>query len=182
MAIILFVGPPGAGKGTQAKKICEHYNWNWLSTGDALRAQIKEQSKIGLEAQKYMSEGHLVPDPILLKILAMSLDSKRHNLLDGYPRNLNQAHTLETVGEVIGCLHLDVAEEVLMGRIQKRATEEGRVDDTAEKFKVRMKIYRDETSPILAYYKSKGVYHAVDGAQDQHSVYNELIRKIDQIL
>ena len=165
MTIVLLVGPPGAGKGTQAAKIVEKYGWNWLSTGEALRKHIKEGTDLGKKVQSIVDAGNLVSDDLLLEILSAELKPGKPTLLDGYPRNIAQAKTLDArndFGAVSMVLHFDVERAILQQRIEKRATEEGRADDTVEKLNKRLDIYENDTMPVIKHYEGCGNYHRID--------------------
>ena len=184
MAVVLLVGPPGAGKGTQAARISDKYGWRWVSTGDVLRTNIKEGTELGIKAKEYMDEGNLVPDALLVDMLRNELEANKMGttLLDGYPRNITQAETLASlgeIGEVKLALHLDVDASILGARIQKRAEEEGRSDDTPEKLKNRIAIYEKDTAPIIAHYKEKGVYKIVDADADVDTVFKRVEETIE---
>ena len=184
MAVVLLVGPPGAGKGTQAEKISEKYGWKWLSTGAMLRDHIKQGTELGLKAKGFMDEGNLVPDQLLVDMLTHELETNKDNttLLDGYPRNVAQAetlHSLGAIGEVKLALHLDVDASILGDRIAKRAESEGRSDDTPEKLKNRISIYEKETAPVISYYKEKGVYKVVDADATVDDVFKRVESTIE---
>lgn len=185
MAVVLLVGPPGAGKGTQAAKIKEKYGWKWLSTGDMLRGNIKDGTELGIKAKGFMDEGKLVPDQLLVDMLTHELESNKDctTLLDGYPRNSTQAETLSSlgaIGEVKLALHLDVDASILGERIEKRAKEEGRSDDTPEKLKKRIEIYENDTAPVIEYYKAKNVYQVVDADADVDTVFARAVEVIEK--
>jgi adenylate kinase len=179
MAIIILVGPPGAGKGTQAARLVEQYGFAWVSTGDTLRQNIKQNTLLGQKARSYMDAGKLVPDELLVDMLKAELSRhpSRLTLLDGYPRNAAQAETLSGLGEVGTvklALHLDVPASILTSRISKRSVEEGRSDDTPEKLKIRLDVYEKETFPILNYYKNKNLYSRVDADASMEAVYSRI--------
>lgn len=186
MAVVLLVGPPGAGKGTQAEKISNKYGWNWLSTGAMLRDNIKRETELGLKAKGYMDQGNLVPDQLLVDMIVNELESNKNGvtLLDGYPRNVAQANTLESfgdLGKVSLALHLDVDASILGARIAKRAEMEGRSDDTPDKLKNRIEIYEKETAPIIEFYKGKGAYRAVDADADVDTVFSRVESVIKEL-
>jgi adenylate kinase len=179
MAIIILVGPPGAGKGTQAARLVEQYGFAWVSTGDTLRQNIKENTPLGQKAKGFMDAGKLVPDDLLVDMLKAELNKhpKKLTLLDGYPRNAQQAETLASLGslgEIKLAVHLDVPSAILTSRISKRSAEEGRSDDTPEKLKVRLEIYDKETFPILKYYKDKSLYVRIDADASMETVYGRI--------
>ncbi|GHT12694.1 adenylate kinase [Planctomycetales bacterium] len=164
---LVFVGPPGAGKGTQAEKIIAKYNPVHLSTGDMLRAARDARTEIGIQADKYMSSGQLVPDDVIIGIISERLksdDCERGFLLDGFPRTIAQAEALDkmladakTPLDVV--LELRVPDEELRKRLAGR----GRKDDTPEAVEERIKGYHTITSPLLDYYTKKGLLKTIDG-------------------
>ena len=164
---LVFIGPPGAGKGTQAERLIATYRLAHLSTGDMLRAARDAQSDVGREADKYMSAGQLVPDDVILRIIDHRLrqpDCQAGFLLDGFPRTLVQAGALDRVLaeqdtplEVV--LELRVPEEELFRGLAGR----GRADDKPEVIRQRLVAYRQQTEPLLAYYGEAGLLRSVDG-------------------
>lgn len=184
MTLVLLVGPPGAGKGTQAAKIVEKYSWNWLSTGEALRKHIKEGTELGKKVQAIVDAGNLVSDELLLKILDAELKSSSHQitLLDGYPRNLKQAKTLDAMpefGKVDMVLHFDVDKDTLVERIRRRSEKEGRADDTVEKFAKRLDIYQNDTKPVLKHYDDKDKCITIDADASVDEVFGKVQKIIE---
>jgi len=153
---LVLVGPPGAGKGTQAVRLAERLDVPHISTGDLFRAHLKEQTPLGVEAKRYMDAGDLVPDEITVAMVRERLkdgDAAKGFILDGFPRNLSQAHSLEEIlierGEaIVVVVELQVAENVLVERLLSR----GRTDDTEDVIRRRQQVYRDETAPLLSHY------------------------------
>jgi adenylate kinase len=179
MNIILF-GPPGAGKGTQAQRIVDRHGVVQLSTGDMLRAAIAAGSELGLEAKSLMDEGKLVPDDVIIGMIADRMndeDCKNGVILDGFPRTIAQAKALDAMFAA-GHIQLDqvieiqVDEAALFARIENRAAEPGaaRSDDTAEVLEQRLKVYHENTAPVLPYYRDKGQLNIVDGMQSIEEV------------
>jgi adenylate kinase len=179
MNIILF-GPPGAGKGTQAQRIVDRHGVVQLSTGDMLRAAIAAGSELGLQAKSLMDEGKLVPDDVIIGMIADRMndeDCKNGVILDGFPRTIAQAKALDAMFAA-GHIQLDqvieiqVDEAALFARIENRAAEPGdaRSDDTAEVLEQRLKVYHDNTAPVLPYYRDKGQLNIVDGMQSIEEV------------
>jgi adenylate kinase len=168
--LVLF-GPPGAGKGTQAVRIAEHYAIPHISTGDIFRANVKGETELGREAKGYMDRGELVPDEVVNSMVADRLgrsDCAGGFLLDGYPRTVPQAETLDgfladTGSPLDAVISLEVPEDELFQRLLKRAEEEGREDDTPEVVRNRLKVYTAETAPLEAWYRERGVLRSVDG-------------------
>lgn len=179
MNIILF-GAPGAGKGTQAQRIVDRHGVVQLSTGDMLRAAIAAGSELGLQAKSLMDEGKLVPDDVIIGMIADRMndeDCKNGVILDGFPRTIAQAKALDAMFAA-GHIQLDqvieiqVDEAALFARIENRAAESGdaRSDDTAEVLEQRLKVYHENTAPVLPYYRDKGQLNIVDGMQSIEEV------------
>lgn len=171
---LLIMGPPGAGKGTQAKILAEKYNLIHLSTGDILRREIKKKTAIGLEAQSYMNGGNLVPDNVLLSIMDSTLISLKDSgiILDGFPRTIPQAEGLNIIFENLDSkidhvLNIHVEEQILINRLIERAQSSGRADDTEEVITKRQKVYAKLTAPLVNFYKNNIIQIDGDGSIDQ---------------
>lgn len=168
---LLLVGPPGAGKGTQAGRVCDLLGIDTLSTGQVFRENIAAGTELGNLAQDFMSKGEFVPDEVTNALVADALKSERFAdgfLLDGYPRSLEQAEYLDTVLAEAGqsldlVLEIDVNTDDLVGRLLKRAEIEGRADDTEPVIRHRMEVYQERTLPLMQYYRDKGLLSVVDG-------------------
>lgn len=168
---VIFFGPPGAGKGTQAKIIEQKYGLRQISTGDMLRSEISQGTEPGLKAKAIMDRGELVSDSIVIDMIAKRIDSDdcaKGVIFDGFPRTVAQAEALESMLEkrdkqVDHVLELKVADHEIIDRIKKRATEEGRSDDNLEALKVRLEQYRDYSAKVLPHYRGKGAVHTVEG-------------------
>lgn len=168
---LLIIGPPGAGKGTQAVKIAEKLNIPAISTGDIFRKNIKEETELGKEAKSYIDSGNLVPDSVTNRMVRARLaedDTASGFLLDGYPRNTAQVGELDTIladmGQEIGQVLLLVADnDELVERLLGRAAKEGRSDDNEEVIRHRLKVYEEETAPLVAIYTERGLVTKIDG-------------------
>ena len=168
MQLILF-GPPGAGKGTQAKLIQEHYNIRQLSTGDMFRAAIKNQTELGIKVKSILDSGELVSDETVVELVAETIrkpEYQRGYILDGFPRTIKQAEMYDDLlkadgKELDAFVSLEVPQQELIDRITSR--EEGREDDTPEKVKVRLDVYEKETAPVKSHYAKQGRLYEIDG-------------------
>ncbi len=168
------MGPPGAGKGTQAKILAEKYNLIHLSTGDILRAEIGKKTHTGLEAQSYMDAGNLVPDKVLLSMMESTLTELQSSgiILDGFPRTIPQAEGLNDIfvklnSKINHVLNIHVEESKLIKRLIERAQNSGRKDDNEEVIIKRQKVYIQLTAPLIDYYKDEIIQIDGDGTIDQ---------------
>ena len=171
---LLIMGPPGAGKGTQAKILSQKYNLIHLSTGDILRKEIEKKSSTGLEAQKYMNAGNLVPDEVLLSMMDSTLTELQHKgvILDGFPRTIPQAEGLSGIfeslnQEINGIINIHVDKDVLINRLVERAKNSGRPDDTREVIVNRQNVYLELTAPLIEFYQKNIIHIDGDGSIDQ---------------
>lgn len=182
MTRLIFLGAPGAGKGTQAQLLAGSAGIPHISTGDILRAEVKEQTELGLKAKSYMDKGELVPDALILDMIRGRLsqdDASQGWILDGFPRNVSQAEFLDRLLTEIGqsydlAINLSVPQERLVERLLNRATIQNRPDDTEDVIRRRLVVYEEQTAPLLDYYQHKGVFQDVDGDRDLTAVTDQL--------
>lgn len=168
---LLLLGPPGAGKGTQAEHLVTELGVPQISTGDMLRAAAAAGTEVGLRAKAFMERGDLVPDEVVIGVARERLgapDAKNGFVLDGFPRTTAQAEALDEILAEYGvrlerCIAIQVDEEELVGRLLKRAEIEGRADDNEATIRTRMRVYREQTAPLIEYYGARGVLVEVDG-------------------
>ncbi len=188
-ARLVLLGPPGAGKGTQAARLAERLGVPAISTGDIFRANIKGGTELGRKAQEYSSRGALVPDEITNAMVRDRLaqpDAAEGFLLDGYPRNVVQVAELEAILADAG-LTLDLAveitadPEVVVERLLKRAEIEGREDDTADVIRHRLDVYAEQTAPVSGVYAERGLLAQVDGIGDVDEVTDRLLSAIGSV-
>ena len=179
---MIILGPPGAGKGTQASRIAAHFGIPAISTGDIFRANIKNETELGLQVKSILAAGGYVSDEITNAIVESRLaeaDCEPGFLLDGYPRTLGQVEALDAMlgadRALERVLELTVDEEEIVSRIVKRAADSGRADDTEEVARERMAIYRRETEPLADVYTEHGILVQVDGMGDIDEVTQRII-------
>jgi adenylate kinase len=183
---LVLLGAPGSGKGTQATRLTGHLQVPHISTGNLLRAEVAAGSKLGMAAKEVMARGELVSDEILLGMLEerFSRDDTRGGfILDGYPRNLAQASALGELLVRIGqpmdaAVQLDVPQDLLVERIAGRAREEGRADDTPESVRTRLKVYEEQTAPVVDYYRQRGLLSVVNGVGEVDDVFARIIEAL----
>ncbi len=185
MTALILLGPPGVGKGTQAAWLSKYLGVPTISTGEIFRANIAEQTELGALAQRYMDKGEFVPDSVTTPMVATRLatpDVDNGFILDGYPRKIEQAHALRDMLVARGVpldlvLELSAPEDELIRRLEGRATQEGRADDSAEVYRRRLEIYRQQTEPIATYYADQDLLEVVD-AQPAIPQVQEAIAKV----
>ena len=179
---VVFVGPPGGGKGTQCRRLAELLGVPHISTGEIFREAIKEGTPLGIQAEQFMAGGHLVPDEIVVGLVAERLsqpDCANGWLLDGYPRNRFQAGELDAYlsrkeGRLDRVISLHVPRQEIETRMLSRAVEEGRADDTPEVIRNRMAVYDRVTAPVLEYYEAQNVLHTIDGLGTRDEVFSRI--------
>lgn len=178
MTRIIFLGPPGAGKGTQAKTLAQHWGVPHISTGDILREAIKEQTPLGIKAKSYVDSGQLVPTELVQDMVSERLqkaDTTSGWILDGFPRTVEQAAFLDNLLQEMNqkgamVINLDVPDDVVVGRLLSR----GRKDDTEEVIRRRLEIYRSETTPLIDYYGDRKQLVVINGNQYPSEVTSSL--------
>ncbi len=191
MLNIVIFGAPGSGKGTQSDNLIKTYGLFHISTGDVLRDNIKRGTELGATAKAYMDKGQLIPDDLMISILADVLDANREAaapgvIFDGFPRTIAQAEALDTmlaergtaISTVVG---LEVPEEELIERILLRGKLTGRSDDNMETVKSRLDVYHNQTAPLQEYYKAKGLYQAINGLGKIDEIFAEIQKAVDKL-
>ncbi|MCH7507114.1 MAG: adenylate kinase [Proteobacteria bacterium] len=180
---IVLLGAPGSGKGTQAVRLVEQLELPHISTGELLRSAVEAGTELGQKAKTVIDRGELVSDDIMLGLITQRLsrdDAKKGFILDGYPRNITQAKALDEILErqgqaMVEVLHIDVDAELLLQRIAGRAAEEGRSDDAEEVVRKRLRIYAEQTAPVVEYYTAKGVLSRVLGEGSVEEVFQRIM-------
>ena len=184
---LLLIGPPGAGKGTQASKLSEVFGIPAISTGDIFRENVKNQTPLGVEAKSYMDKGEYVPDELTNKLVRDRLknsDCVNGFLLDGYPRTADQVQELdsilkETNSKLDAVVQLTADTDEVVRRLAKRAIEQGRSDDTEEVLRNRLSVYEEQTAPLISVYESRGLLVKVDGLGEIASVTQRITEALD---
>ena len=187
--IVLF-GAPGSGKGTQSAKLIDEYGLYHISTGELLRDHIKRDTPLGRTANEYISKGQLIPDDLMIDILDHTLEQEAKGkagvVFDGFPRTIAQADALKELLEKRGTtLHavigLEVPEDELVERMIKRGQETGRADDNVETIKNRLKVYHDQTAPLIEWYKAEGIHHHINGLGELPRIFGDICAVIDAL-
>ena len=189
---IVLLGPPGAGKGTQAQRLVDAHDIIQLSTGEILREEVASGSELGKQAKEVIESGHLMPDELMVEIISNRIDEPdcaNGFILDGFPRTARQAEALDKLLAEKGLaldhvIELKVADQILVSRIEARASEEAeagraRADDNVETLKKRLAVYHERTEPILPYYRDRGLLRSIDGMSDIDTVTKEIVALID---
>lgn len=188
MNIVIF-GAPGSGKGTQSERLIDHYGLYHISTGELLREHIARQTELGKIADKYISQGQLIPDALMIEVLFDLFAGKpeirtKGVIFDGFPRTIPQAEALaEMLQEYGTAVHavvgLEVDEDELVRRMLERGKTSGRADDNLETIKKRLDVYHNQTSPLREYYKKSGTYHAINGNGTVDAIFADIRTSLD---
>ena len=189
MLNIVIFGAPGSGKGTQSERIVEKYGINHISTGDVLRAEIKNGTELGKTAKGYIDQGQLIPDELMIDILASVFDSFKDSkgvIFDGFPRTIAQAEALKKMlaergQDVSVMLALEVPEDELMVRLIKRGKDSGRADDNEETIKKRLHVYHSQTSPLIDWYKNEKKYQHINGLGTMDGIFADICEAVDKL-
>ena len=183
---IVLMGAPGAGKGTQAKLLGQKLSLPQVATGDLFRANLKNKTELGRLAKTYMDKGELVPDEVTVAMVKDRIsqpDCEKGAILDGFPRTVAQANALNNLlsefdSTIALVPHIYVDTDILVARLLKRAEIEGRTDDNEETIRTRMRVYRQETAPLLEYYDQRNLLVEVDGDRSIEAVQADLLAKV----
>lgn len=191
MTYLILFGPPGAGKGTQSKRIIQHFDLLHLATGDLLRSEIMNQTELGIAAKMYMDKGELVPDDLVIKMLRTKLD-ELHNksgvVFDGFPRTIAQAKALDEMlaqdhEEISALVTLTVPHEELLKRLSSRGLTSGRTDDAElSTIEHRLTIYHNKTTPVIDHYQKQKKYFPVQGVGKIDEISTRLIETIEPLI
>jgi adenylate kinase len=189
MKNVVIFGAPGSGKGTQSDKMIEKYGLNHISTGDVLRAEIKKGTELGKTAASYIDQGQLIPDDLMVSILATVYDSfgdHKGVIFDGFPRTIPQAEALKKMlsergDKVAAMIELDVPEDELMKRLILRGQQSGRADDNEETIKKRLVVYHSQTQPLIDWYNKEGIHYHIDGLGDLDRIFADICKVMDRI-
>jgi adenylate kinase len=190
MLNIVIFGAPGCGKGTQSELIIEKYQLYHISTGNVLRKEMENQTELGKLAMEYVHNGRLVPDDLIIKMLAEILESNpkvKGFIFDGFPRTLAQGEALDQLlrdidNSITAVLNLDVEEEILVERLLKRGETQGRSDDNSETIRKRLEVYKTQTKPLIAYYKKQGKLFSVKGNKSVEDVFEHIKEILDHLV
>ncbi len=190
MLNLVIFGPPGSGKGTQSERLIDEYGLFHISTGEVLRDHIARGTELGRVADSYISQGHLIPDDLMINILSDILDSNpaaaKGVIFDGFPRTVPQAEALnkmladrgQKVHAVVG---LEVPDDELVDRLVKRGIESGRSDDNPDTIKERLNVYHSQTSPLREFYQREGIYHPIHGSGSVDEIFNDIRGRVDNV-
>lgn len=191
MINLVIFGAPGSGKGTQSEKLIEEYGLFHISTGEVLRDHIARGTELGVIADSFISKGHLIPDELMVSILADLLDSNpataKGVIFDGFPRTINQAKELKEMlakrGSMVhAVIGLEVEDEELIDRLIKRGKESGRSDDNLETIKQRLNVYHSQTSPLRDYYINESKYLSIKGSGSVDNIFDNIRKAVNHKL
>jgi adenylate kinase len=190
MLNVVIFGAPGSGKGTQSERIIKEYGLHHISTGEVLRDHIARGTELGKIADGYISRGQLIPDDLMVSVLASVLDDNPEKtskgvIFDGFPRTIPQAESLKKMlaergSEVHAVIGLEVPEEELIRRMLQRGKETGRADDNIDTITKRLKVYHEQTAPLREYYKQEGNYLPVEGSGDVDRIFFDIKTRINE--
>ena len=187
---LVIFGAPGSGKGTQSELLFEEYGLFHISTGEVLRDLIARKTELGKIADSYIAKGNLIPDELMINILADVLESNPATangvIFDGFPRTINQAKALKEMlasrnTKVHAVVGLEVDENELIDRLIKRGQESGRSDDNLETIKQRLEVYHTQTSPLKEYYTAEGKYHAIEGSGSISGIFEKIKSSLSKV-
>ena len=186
---MILMGPPGAGKGTQAKMVAEHFGVPAISTGDIFRANVSRGTELGKKAQEYMDAGEYVPDEVTNLMVRARIDEPDAVpgfLLDGYPRTLAQVEELDGMVAFTGhrldaAVVLTVDQDELVARLLQRAQSEGRADDTEDVIRRRQEVYAEQTEPLIGVYREHGIVYEIDGMGEVDEVTKRIFEALDVV-
>ncbi len=186
---LILMGPPGAGKGTQAKVVADHFDIPAISTGDIFRANVSQGTELGRKAQEYMDAGEYVPDAVTNLMVRNRIDEPDAEpgfLLDGYPRTLAQVEELDGMIAFTGhrldaVVVLTVDADEIVGRLLQRAQTEGRADDTEDVIRRRQEVYVEQTEPLVEVYRRRGIVHEIDGMGEVDQVTKRIFDALDVV-
>mgnify|MGYP001025902478 CR=1 FL=1 len=189
MLNVVIFGAPGSGKGTQSERLIDEYGLHHISTGEVLRDHISRGTELGHIADSYISKGQLIPDDLMVKVLAAVLDENPEKtaggvIFDGFPRTVPQAEALKKMladrgTKVHAVVGLEVPEDELVRRMLQRGKDTGRADDNLDTITNRLKVYHSQTSPLREYYINEGKYHAIDGSGEVDRIFNDIKSRLD---
>ena len=180
---LVVFGAPGSGKGTQSARLIDEYGLYHISTGELLRDHIARDTELGRVANEYISQGHLIPDDLIVDILEHTLDENPETangvIFDGFPRTIPQAKALKDMlarrgSKVDAVVGLEVADEELIDRLLKRGQESGRADDNLDTITERLKVYNNQTAPLRDYYVGEGKYHGIKGSGPIDDIFDDI--------
>jgi len=190
MLNVVIFGAPGSGKGTQSELIISKYGLYHISTGDILRQEIKKQTELGVIAEEYIKTGQLIPDELIIEILAEVLDANREAkgyIFDGFPRTIAQGKALDQLlrernTSIVAVLNLVVDENELLNRLIKRGEEFGRTDDDPTVIQNRLEVYHNQTEPLKEFYRKKGKLFKIKGNNSIEDVFEKIVEVLDRLI